>query len=183
MQTKQLKLEGWRWLGHAVSSDDRGTFAVVWNREELAAAGVVADFVQDNVIVTRQGALRGLHFQRRQPQGKLLTVLEGEVFEAVVDLRAGSPTFGWGTGWRVSAEDRRCLWLPPGFAHGFLALSEQVIFLYKVTAPWDPAEAHVLAWDDPAVGLPWPLKTGTEPVLSSRDRTGLALAQVRELLG
>ena len=170
-------------LTRPVHTDTRGTYEVVWNRGELAAAGIDADFMQDNLIKTHRGTLRGLHFQSRQPQGKLLTVLEGEVYDAAVDLRPGSPTFGRAEGFVLRAEENTSLWLPPGFAHGFLALSEHVIYLYKVTASWDPEEAHVLAWDDPAVGIPWPLIGGSAPVLSERDQAGLNWADVRKLVG
>jgi dTDP-4-dehydrorhamnose 3,5-epimerase len=173
---------GLRFLAHPVHRDARGSFAVVWNRDDLAAAGVPADFLQDNLIRTRRGTLRGLHYQSRRPQGKLLTVLSGEVFEAAVDLRPDSPTFGcWHAG-RMSADEHRSLWLPPGFAHGFLALSDEVVYLYKVTAPWDPEEAHVLAWDDPELAIPWPLAPGGAPVLSDRDRGGRSWSGVRAAL-
>lgn len=167
---------------HPLHTDPRGSFEVVWNRGELAAAGIEADFLQDNLIRTRRGTLRGMHYQSRHPQGKLLTVLCGEVFEAAVDLRPDSPTFGRCHTERLTAEDHRSLWLPPGFAHGFLALSEEVVYLYKVTAPWDPEEAHVLAWDDPDVGIPWPLAPGEVPVLSDRDRAGRSWIEVRASL-
>jgi len=177
-----MNLPGVLWIPRASHADDRGTFEVVWTREALMAEGISAEFVQDNLITTRRGTLRGMHFQARQPQGKLLSVLAGEIFEAAVDLRPTSPTFGQGAGRKVRAADQVSLWLPPGFAHGFLALSEQVHFLYKVTAPWDPEEAHVLAWDDPTVNLPWPLEEGQEPVLSARDLAGRSLAEVHLLL-
>jgi len=168
-------------LSHPVHADGRGTYEVLWNREELAGAGITADFVQDNLIKTRRGTLRGLHFQTRNPQGKLLTVLEGEVYDAAVDLRPSSPTFGRAEGLVLRAGDHRSLWLPPGFAHGFLSLSEQVAYSYKVTASWDPPHAQVLAWNDPAVGLAWPLEAGQVPLLSDRDQAGLSWAQVRQL--
>ena len=155
-----MPLDGMLLLQNAVHTDARGTFSVVWNRENLNRAGIVADFVQDNLIKTRRGALRGMHFQTHHPQGKLLTVLEGEVYDAAVDLRPDSPTFGRAAGVILCAADHQSLWLPPGFAHGFLALSEHVIYLYKVTAPWEPDEAHVLAWDDHEVAIPWPLPEG-----------------------
>lgn len=178
MRIFEEPLPGMRVLQREVHEDLRGTFSVAWNREELAAAGVEAEFCQDNVIVTRGGALRGMHFQGRLPQGKLLTVLEGEVYDAAVDLRAGSPTFGRAAGLVLRASEHRSLWLPPGFAHGFLATSPRVVYLYKVTAPWDPGDAQVLAWDDPEVAVPWPEIPGG-PVLSERDRRGQTFAEVR----
>jgi len=182
MEVRATALEGMLLLSHYAHTDARGSFEVVWNREELSAAGIEADFVQDNLIKTHRGTLRGMHFQSRQPQGKLLTVLAGEVYDAAVDLRPGSPTFGRAEGFVLRAGDRVSLWLPPGFAHGFLALSEKVTYLYKVTAPWDPEAAHVLAWDDPATAIPWPLAAGQTPVLSERDTAGLSWAAVRDLL-
>jgi dTDP-4-dehydrorhamnose 3,5-epimerase len=183
MKIRPTSLQGMSVLSRPVHTDTRGTYEVVWNRGELAEAGIDADFMQDNLIKTRRGTLRGLHFQTRHPQGKLLTVLEGEVYEAAVDLRPDSPTFGKSAGMVLCAEDATALWLPPGFAHGFLALSESVVYLYKVTAPWDPEMAHVLAWNDPAVGLVWPLIDGNAPILSERDSAGLGWAQVQPLLG
>ncbi len=183
MEVRPAQLDGVLLLHRAVHADQRGTFAVVWNRDDCVAAGIREDFVQDNLIKTHGGTLRGMHFQRRQPQGKLLTVLEGEVYDAVVDLRPNSPTFGKSEGFVLKSGDGTSLWLPPGFAHGFLALSEQVVYLYKVTAPWDPEEAPVLAWNDPEVAIPWPLAPGQTPVLSERDRAGRSLAEVRALVG
>lgn len=182
MDARPTSLDGLLLLTRAVHADTRGTFDVVWNRDEFAAAGIEADFVQDNLIKTRRGTLRGMHFQTRHPQGKLLTVLEGEVYDAAVDLRPSSPTFGKAAGFVLKSGDRTSLWLPPGFAHGFLALSETVIYLYKVTAPWDPEQAHVLAWDDPGAGIAWPLGADQEPVLSERDQAGRPWSAVRDLL-
>jgi dTDP-4-dehydrorhamnose 3,5-epimerase len=170
--------EGMLLLQHSVHTDERGTFSVVCNRERLIEAGIGEDFVQENLITTRRGVLRGLHFQSRLPQGKLLTVLEGEVYEAAVDLRPDSPTCGRATGVVLRASDQQSIWLPPGFAHGFLALSEHVIYLYKVTASWDPEEAHVLAWDDASAAIEWPLSEGQEPFLSDRDKLGRSLDEI-----
>ena len=183
MKIRELGLGGMFLLSREPHADGRGTFEVVWNGAELAAAGIEAEFVQDNLIRTRRGTLRGMHFQTRHPQGKLFTVLEGEVFEAAVDLRPDSPTFGKWEGLILTADENRSLWLPPGFAHGFLALSDRVVYLYKVTAPWDPPAAHALAWDDPEVGIAWPLAPGEQPVLSDKDRAGLSWSAVRELVG
>lgn len=122
-----------------------------------------------------------MHFQTRHPQGKLLTVLEGEVYDAAVDLRPESPTFGQSEGFFLRSGEQVSLWLPPGLAHGFLALSERVIYHYKVTAPWDPDAAHVLAWDDPDAAVPWP--EVKSPQLSERDRNGLSWSEVKKLVG
>lgn len=184
MDVRTTSLDGMLLLSRSVHTDARGTYEVVWNRRELAEAGIEADFVQDNLIKTRRGTLRGMHFQSRQPQGKLLTVLQGEVYEAAVDLRPDSPTFGRSEGLVLRAGDRTSLWLPPGFAHGFLSVSDDVAYLYKVTAPWDPEAAHVLAWDDPEIGLDWPaIAGGDAPLLSERDKAGLAWAEVHGMLG
>jgi dTDP-4-dehydrorhamnose 3,5-epimerase len=113
----------------------------------------------------------------------LLTVLQGEVYEAAVDLRPDSPTFGRAEGFVLRAGESTSLWLPPGFAHGFLSLSEDVVYLYKVTAPWDPEHAHVMAWNDPHAAVAWPWERGSAPVLSERDQAGLAWAEVRQFLG
>ena len=182
MDVRTTSLDGMLLLSHPVHTDARGSYEVVWNRGELAAAGIDADFLQDNLIKTRRGTLRGLHFQSRQPQGKLLTVLHGEVYEAAVDLRPHSPTFGQSAGMVLRADDAASLWLPPGFAHGFLALSEHVVYLYKVTAPWDPEQAHVLAWNDPHVAVAWPLEQGKAAILSERDQAGLTWDQARQLV-
>jgi dTDP-4-dehydrorhamnose 3,5-epimerase len=179
MNVRPTKLAGMFLLKREAHTDARGSFEVVWNREDGAAAGLDTEFVQDNVIKTRRGTLRGMHFQTRHPQGKLLTVLEGEVYDAAVDLRPESPTFGQSEGLILRAGDRTSLWIPPGFAHGFLALSERVIYLYKVTAPWDPDEARVLSWDDPGAAIPWPLEAGQAPVLSARDQAGCSLAEIQ----
>jgi dTDP-4-dehydrorhamnose 3,5-epimerase len=183
MEKHPTNLDGMVLLSRPAHTDARGSFDVVWNRDDLLAAGIEADFVQDNLIRTRRGTLRGMHFQTRHPQGKLLTVLEGEVYDAAVDLRPESPTFGRAEGFVLRAEENTSLWLPPGFAHGFLALSDYVIYLYKVTAPWDPSAAHVLAWDDPAVDIDWPGIGESAPVLSERDQAGLNWADVRKLVG
>jgi len=183
MKVRELGLRGMLLLSRETHADARGTYEVVWNREEMSAAGIGEEFVQDNLIRTRRGTLRGIHFQSRQPQGKLLTVLEGEVYDAAVDLRPESPTFGKWEGMVLRAEENRSLWLPPGFAHGFLAMSERVVYLYKVTAPWDPEAAHALAWDDAEVGIAWPLASGEQPVLSEKDRAGLRWVAVCELVG
>ena len=182
MEASTTTLEGMLLLSRPVHTDPRGTYEVFWNREEMSAVGLTADFVQDNLIKTRRGTLRGMHFQSRRPQGKLCTVLEGEVYDAAVDLRPDSPTFGCWQGFVLKSDEGRSLWLPPGFAHGFLALSERVIYLYKVTAPWDPEAAHALSWNDPDVGIAWPLEPGQLPVLSEKDRAGLDWQTVRKLV-
>ncbi|MDE2411804.1 MAG: dTDP-4-dehydrorhamnose 3,5-epimerase [Sphingomonadales bacterium] len=156
--------------------DDRGFFYESWNAATFAAAGLDLAFVQDNHSRSAQGVLRGLHYQLRQPQGKLVRVVAGRAFDVAVDLRRSSPTFGYWAGAELSAASRQMLWIPPGFAHGFLALDDGTEFLYKCTAFYDQADEHCLRWDDPAVGIEWPL-SGMAPVLSPKDAQGLPLDQ------
>jgi dTDP-4-dehydrorhamnose 3,5-epimerase len=137
--------------------------------------------VQDNHSRSQKGVLRGLHFQNPGPQGKLVRVAQGAVFDVAVDLRRSSPTFGQWVGVELSAANKRMFWVPEGFAHGFLTLEPDTDFLYKCTAPYAPQSEHTLAWNDPAVGIDWPLD-GAEPALSAKDAAGLALADVPALL-
>lgn len=160
-----------------VFGDERGFFTESWNRATFAAAGLELDFVQDNHSRSQKGVLRGLHFQNPAPQGKLVRVVRGAVWDVAVDLRRSSPTFGQWYGVELSGANHRMLWVPEGFAHGFVTLEDDTDFLYKCTAPYAPANEHTLAWDDPAVGIAWPLD-GIEPALSAKDREGLALDQV-----
>lgn len=155
--------------------DHRGYFMETWRADAFAAAGVALPFVQDNQSSSRQGVLRGLHYQIRQPQGKLVRVISGRVFDVAVDLRRSSPMFGKWTGVELSAENRRLFWVPPGFAHGFYVLSEQAEFVYKCTDYYAPEHERSLRWDDPTVGVAWPLVAGVETVLSDKDRAGLPL--------
>jgi dTDP-4-dehydrorhamnose 3,5-epimerase len=156
-----------------VFGDARGFFLESWNAKSFAEAGIPAAFVQDNHSRSPRGVLRGLHYQIRQPQGKLVRVVSGEVFDVAVDLRRASPTFGRWVGERLSADNKRMLWIPPGFAHGFLVLSESADFLYKTTDYYAPEHERVIAWNDPDLGIRWPL-AGT-PTLSARDAAGARL--------
>lgn len=160
-----------------VFGDSRGFFMETWNAAAFAGAGLDLDFVQDNHSRSQKGVLRGLHFQNPGPQGKLVRVTQGAVFDVAVDLRASSPTFGQWVGAELSADNRRMLWVPEGFAHGFLTLTDDTDFLYKCTAPYAPQSEHTLAWNDPDVGIDWPV-TGSEPIISDKDARGLALADV-----
>jgi len=157
-----------------VFSDDRGFFFESWNARALAAAGVDAQFVQDNHSRSRRGVLRGLHYQVEHAQGKLVRAVIGSVFDVVVDLRRSAPTFGRTLGIELSADNRKMLWVPPGFAHGFLALSESVDFLYKTTDYWFPEHERTLLWNDAALGIDWPL-SGV-PILTAKDAAGTPLA-------
>ncbi|HQS95383.1 MAG: dTDP-4-dehydrorhamnose 3,5-epimerase [Novosphingobium sp. 17-62-19] len=161
-----------------VFGDDRGFFFESWNAGAFAEAGLDLTFVQDNQSRSQKGVLRGMHFQNPGPQGKLVRVTRGAVFDAVVDLRRSSPTFGKWTGVTLSAENKRMFWVPEGFAHGFLTLEDDTDFLYKCTAPYAPQHEASLAWDDPTVGIDWPLE-GIELKLSAKDATGVSLADVK----
>ena len=160
-----------------VFGDERGFFFESFNGKAfLEKTGVTANFVQDNHSRSARGVLRGLHYQLQQPQGKLVRVAIGEVFDVAVDMRRSSPTFGKAVDVRVlSGENKRMLWIPPGFAHGFLVLSERADFLYKTTDYYAPAHERTILWDDPAIGIAWPLKG--EPTLSKKDVVGTPLAQ------
>ncbi|MCL4674326.1 MAG: dTDP-4-dehydrorhamnose 3,5-epimerase [Sphingomonadaceae bacterium] len=160
-----------------VFGDERGFFMESWNAAVFAGHGLDLTFVQDNHSRSQKGVLRGMHFQNPKPQGKLVRVTRGAVFDAVVDLRRSSPTFGKWTGVHLSAENKRMFWVPEGFAHGFLTLEDDTDFLYKCTAPYAPEHEGSLAWDDPAVGIEWPLE-GIEPRLSAKDAAGTPLAQI-----
>jgi dTDP-4-dehydrorhamnose 3,5-epimerase len=158
-----------------VFSDDRGFFFESFNARDFRdVTGLAVDFVQDNHSMSLQGVLRGLHYQVGQPQGKLVRVVQGEVFDVVVDLRKSSPTFGRWVGEVLSADNHKQLWVPPGFAHGFLALSETAEFLYKITDYWYPEHERCLLWNDPAVGIEWPIEA---PRMTSRDAAGTPLAE------
>ena len=159
-----------------VFGDKRGFFFESWNRKAFAEAlGRDVDFVQDNHSMSLKGVLRGLHYQLRRPQGKLVRVVAGEVFDVAVDLRRSSPTFGRWVGERLSAANRRMMWIPAGFAHGFLVLSEAAEFLYKTTDYYAPDDERTLLWNDPAIGIAWPLDAA--PLLKPRDADGAPLAR------
>lgn len=159
-----------------VFGDARGFFFESYNARQFAElTGVQATFVQDNHSRSARGVLRGLHYQLHQPQGKLVRVVRGEVFDVAVDLRRSSPHFGRWTGVRLSEQNQRQMWVPPGFGHGFLVLSESADFLYKTTDYYAPEHERCVAWNDPAIGVEWPL--AGEPLLSAKDRQGLGLLQ------
>jgi len=161
-----------------VFGDERGFFFESYNRRTLADAGIDAEFVQDNHSRSRRGVLRGLHYQIERAQGKLVRVTEGEVFDVAVDIRRSSPTFARSVCITLSAENKRMLWIPPGFAHGFLVVSDSADFLYKTTDYWYPEHERTLLWNDPALGIEWPL--AASPTLAAKDVAGqpLALAEL-----
>jgi dTDP-4-dehydrorhamnose 3,5-epimerase len=156
-----------------VFGDQRGFFLESWNKRAFAAAGIGAHFVQDNHSRSGRHVLRGLHYQLRQAQGKLVRVIAGEIYDVAVDIRRASATFGRWVGERLSADNRRMLWIPPGFAHGFLVVSEAAEVLYKATDYYAPEHERTIAWNDPELAIAWPL-TGT-PILSAKDASGTRL--------
>jgi len=158
-----------------VFGDTRGFFFESYNRKAFSELGIDAEFVQDNHSRSAKGVLRGLHYQIRQPQGKLVRVAAGEVLDVAVDLRRSSPHFGCAASFRLSAETHDMAWIPPGFAHGFLVLSEHAEFLYKTTDYYAPQFERSLLWNDPALDIAWPLQG--EPLLSAKDQAGLPLAE------
>ncbi|MES2187421.1 MAG: dTDP-4-dehydrorhamnose 3,5-epimerase [Pseudomonadota bacterium] len=157
-----------------VFGDDRGYFYESFNARRFADdTGLDVQFVQDNHSKSARGVLRGLHYQIQAPQGKLVRVVAGEVWDVAVDIRRSSPTFGQSVGMLLSAENRRQLWVPPGFAHGFIVTSESAEFLYKTTDYYAPEHERCIAWNDPTLALPWPLDG--EPVMSGKDKLGALL--------
>jgi len=158
-----------------VFGDDRGFLMETWQSAKFEAAGIAANFVQDNHSRSRRGTLRGLHYQLNHPQGKLVRCVMGSVFDVAVDLRRGSPSFGQWVGLELSAENRHVLWVPAGFAHGFLVLSDSADFVYKCSDYYDPGSERTLAWNDPTVGIRWPIPPGVEILLSARDQAGVHL--------
>ncbi len=159
-----------------VFGDHRGYFMETYQREEFVAAGIDTQFVQDNESRSTRGVLRGMHFQKTKPQGKLVRVIEGEVFDVAVDLRAGSETYGKWYGVTLSAENKKQFYVPEGFAHGFLVLSEHATFVYKCTRLYDPADEGGLAYDDPDVGIVWPIPADMQLKLSDKDTRHPGLA-------
>lgn len=157
--------------------DDRGFFMETWNEVAFRDAGLDLTWVQDNHSHSQKGVLRGLHFQKPGEQGKLVRVSRGAVFDVAVDLRRSSEHFGKWVGVELTAANKRMFWVPEGFAHGFLTLSDDTDFMYKCTAPYSPQTEHTLAWDDPAVGVEWPVDD-LDPIISEKDKVGLSLADV-----
>ena len=177
MNIIKTEIEGLLIIEPRVFGDERGFFMETWNEAAFQEAGLDLAFVQDNHSRSQKGVLRGLHFQNPGPQGKLVRVANGAVFDVAVDLRKSSATFGKWVGVELSGENKRMFWVPEGFAHGFLTLSNDTDFLYKCTAPYAPQSEHTLAWDDPAVGIEWPV-AGLNPIISDKDAKGVALADV-----
>ena len=178
MNVIQTTLPGVLLLEPRVFGDERGFFFESFNaRTFQQATGITEPFVQDNHSHSKRGVLRGLHYQILQPQGKLVRAVTGEVFDAVVDLRRSSPTFGRWEGFMLSAENKRMLWVPPGFGHGYLVISESADFLYKTTDYWAPEHERCVLWNDSQIGVQWPLPHGLAPTLSAKDQQGVAFSQ------
>jgi dTDP-4-dehydrorhamnose 3,5-epimerase len=152
-----------------VHRDERGFFLESWREDWLASRGIVTHFMQDNHSRSRRGTLRGLHYQTGSPQGKLVRVVSGEVYDVAVDLRRSSPTFGKWAHEGLTAENQKQLWIPPGFAHGFYVLSEWADLLYKCTSYYAPAQDRSVRWNDPFIGIDWPIIGGSSPILSQKD--------------
>lgn len=177
MEIVETPLQGLLQIQPKIFGDDRGFFFESYNAKRYQEGGIDAKFVQDNCSHSTRGVLRGLHFQTRRAQGKLVSVLQGEVFDVAVDLRWGSPSFGKSFSLRLSAAQKNQLWLPPGFAHGFCVLSEQALFTYKCTEYYHPEFEQSLAWDDPCLDIQWPIAT---PSLSPKDQCGRLLRDLKE---
>lgn len=175
MNIIETALPGVLILEPRVFGDARGFFFESYNKKALEKAGITAEFVQDNHSRSARNVLRGLHYQIKQPQGKLVRVIQGEVVDIAVDIRRSSPHFGKWVGFNLSAENRRVAWIPPGFAHGFLVLSEYAEFLYKTTDYWGPEHERCIRWNDPDLAINWPLQG--EPTLSDKDKRGHDLKQ------
>jgi len=177
MKVIETALPGVLILEPKVFGDERGFFMETWQKQRYREAGIAADLVQDNLSFSRAGVLRGLHFQNPNAQGKLVQVLQGEVFDVAVDIRRGSPNFGQWTGVRLSSENKRQFYVPPDFAHGFCVLSETALFSYKCTDYYNPDAEVAIRWDDPAIGIQWPV---TSPSLSAKDQDALTLNELPE---
>jgi dTDP-4-dehydrorhamnose 3,5-epimerase len=172
MNVKPGTMQGLVVIEPKVFGDSRGFFMESWNQRKYQDAGVAVSFVQDNISVSKRGALRGLHFQNPNPQGKLVSVLQGEVLDVVVDLRLNSATFGRWEAVNLSSENKLQFYVPPGFAHGFVVLSDTAMFHYKCTEFYSPKDEFTLRWNDPALGITWPIG---DPVVSEKDSKGALL--------
>lgn len=177
MKVTDTDLPGVKVVEPAVFGDERGFFMETWNRSRYAEHGIDLDCRQTNLSLSRHGVLRGLHFQHPNPQGKLAYVIEGEVLDVAVDIRVGSPHFGRWTAARLSGDNRRQMWVPEGFAHGFCVLSDRALFAYLCTAEYDPDTDRSLRFDDPDIAVDWPL---AEPEVSGKDRKAPTLAELRD---
>lgn len=175
MNVTETRLPGVLIVEPKIFGDKRGCFFESYNKKTMEQAGIKEDFVQDNQSRSTKGVLRGLHYQIKQPQGKFVRVLVGEIFDVAVDIRKRSPTFGQWVGESLSAENKKMIWVPPRFAHGFLVLSDIAEVLYKTTDYYAPEHERCILWNDPDIGIIWP--TELEPVLSVKDKNGISISQ------
>ena len=177
MKISTTHLSGVMLIEPKVFGDERGFFLETYQSQRFAEAGLPTDFVQDNHSGSGQGVLRGLHYQLHQAQGKLVRVISGEIFDVAVDLRKSSPTFAQWEGFRLSAQNKLQIWIPPGFAHGFYVISEWSEIVYKATQFYSPEWERTLLWNDPALAIAWPLTGDHPPILSPKDSQGISLAE------
>lgn len=175
MRASALDIDGALKLEHDVWRDERGLFVETWNERALGRCGLDIRFVQDNLSLSRQWTVRGLHYQIQQPQGKLVRVLTGKIFDVIVDLRRRSPTFRRAIGVHLAADEYDALWVPPGCAHGFLALEHDTRVSYKVSDYWAAPFERTLLWNDPSLGIEWPIPNGVAPIISAKDAAGVPL--------
>jgi dTDP-4-dehydrorhamnose 3,5-epimerase len=180
VKVHETPIAGMRLIEPQVFGDNRGFFIETWHALKFKEAGVDVDFVQDNHSRSTQWTLRGMHMQVEHTQGKLVRVTSGAVFDAVVDLRRGSPSFGRWWGAELSDRNHHMLWVPPGLAHGILVTSASADFLYKCTDIYSPSHERTLAWNDPTVGVDWPLPAGVTPKLSAKDMTGQSFVDIEK---
>lgn len=183
MKVIETELHDVKILEPSVFGDDRGFFLESWNKEVFGKHGLPIDFVQDNHSRSTQGILRGLHYQVKHTQGKLVRVTRGAVFDVAVDIRVGSPTYGKWTGVELSDSNHRMLWVPEGFAHGFYVLSEIADFLYKCTDRYAPEHECAIRWDDPSIDIQWPLIDGKAPLCSDKDTNGYSFSDAPKFDG
>lgn len=176
MEVIETRIPDVKLIKPKVFGDERGFFMETWNARAFAEAGIDATFVQDNHSRSVEHTLRGLHYQIRQPQGKLVRVTRGEVFDVAVDLRNGSPTFGEWVGEVLSERNQHQLWVPPGFAHGFYVMSDSADFQYKCTEFYAPKHERCIRWDEPELGIDWPIPAGSVPIVSPKDSDGVSFA-------
>jgi len=178
MKIQPIDLQGVLVIEPEVFSDARGYFLETYNAKALAEAGINEHFVQDNQSHSKRGVLRGLHYQKQQTQGKLIRVLQGDIFDVVVDIRPESSTYGKWSGFSLSAREQKMIWIPKGFAHGFYTLSETTDVAYKVTEFYSPQHERVIVWNDPELAIRWPLRG--EPILSEKDKAGHSFGELRK---
>ncbi len=173
MQVTYLEIPEVMVFSPEVFRDCRGFFTEIWNHREFAKAGCSQSFVQENLTLSRSGSLRGVHYQLHNPQGKLIRVTRGEIFDVAVDLRNWSPTFGKWASFNLRADSMQVLWIPPGFGHGFLALADNTETQYKCSDYYNPESERCIIWNDKTLGIAWPIPPGFYPILSDKDKNGI----------